>query len=59
MIAIAILLAAPAAPWGLPLQRIGEIGLWIAAVLTLVTGWGYLRQGLDFMRAKPDAGAAQ
>jgi cardiolipin synthase len=59
MTAIAILLAAPAAPWGLPLQRIGEIGLWIAAVLTLVTGWGYLRQGLDFMRAKPGAGAVQ
>lgn len=59
MAAIAILLAAPAAPWGLPWQRIGEIGLWIAAVLTLVTGWGYLRQGLDFMRAKPGAGAAR
>src|SRR5262245_23585676 len=39
MVAIAVLLVAPAAPWGLPLQRIGEIGLWIAAVLTLVTGW--------------------
>lgn len=59
MAAIAVLLVAPAAPWGLPLQRIGEIGLWIAAVLTLVTGWGYLRQGLDVMRAKPGAGAAQ
>jgi len=59
MAALAVLLVAPAAPWGLPWQRIGEIGLWIAAVLTLVTGWGYLRQGLDFMRAKPDAGTAQ
>ncbi len=59
MAAIAVLLVAPATPWGLPLQRIGEIGLWIAAVLTLVTGWGYLRQGLGVMRAKPGAGAAQ
>lgn len=59
MAAISILLVAPAAPWGLPWQRIGEIGLWIAAALTLVTGWGYLRQGLDFMRAKPGTGAAQ
>jgi cardiolipin synthase len=59
MAAISVLLVAPAAPWGLPWQRIGEIGLWIAAVLTLVTGWGYLRQGLDFMRAKPGAGAAR
>ena len=56
---IAVLLVAPAAPGGLPWQRIGEIGLWIAAVLTLVTGWGYLRQGLDAMRAKPGAGAAR
>jgi cardiolipin synthase len=59
MIAIAVLLVAPAAPWGLPLQRIGEIGLWIAAVLTLVTGWDYLRRGLELMRAKTDAGPAQ
>jgi cardiolipin synthase len=59
MTAIAVLLMAPAALRGLPLQRIGEIGLWIAAVLTLVTGWGYLRQGLGVMRAKSDAGAAQ
>ncbi len=59
MAAIAVLLVAPAAPWGLPWQRIGEIGLWIAALLTLVTGWDYLRRGLDLMRAKPDAGAAQ
>jgi cardiolipin synthase len=59
MIAIAVLLVAPAAPWGLPLQRIGEIGLWIAAVLTLVTGWDYLKRGLELMRAKSGAGAAQ
>jgi cardiolipin synthase (CMP-forming) len=59
MAAVAVLLVAPAAPWDLAWQRIGEIGLWIAAVLTLVTGWGYLRQGLDFMRAKPGAGAAR
>jgi cardiolipin synthase len=59
MIAIAVLLVAPAAPGGLPLQRIGEAGLWIAAVLTLVTGWDYLRRGLELMRAKPDAGTAQ
>ena len=59
MAAIAVLLVAPAAPWGLPWQRIGEIGLWIAALLTLVTGWDYLRRGLELMRAKPDTGAAQ
>lgn len=64
MAAIAVLLVGPAAPWGLPLQRIGEIGLWIAALLTLITGWDYLRRGLELMRepaarAKPGAGAAR
>ena len=44
-----------AAPWGIPAQWIGEIGLWIAAVLTLVTGWDYFRRGMYFM-AKPKAG---
>jgi cardiolipin synthase len=59
MAAIAVLLMAPAAPAGVPLQRIGEIALWIAAVLTLVTGWDYLKRGLELMRAKPGAGAAR
>ena len=30
----------------LPVSLIGEIMLWIAAVLTLLTGWDYLRTGL-------------
>ena len=59
MAAIAVLLMTPAAPAGVPLQRIGEIALWIAAVLTLVTGWDYLKRGLELMRAKPGAGAAR
>jgi cardiolipin synthase len=63
MVALAVLLIGPVAPWGIPTQIIGEIGLWLAAVLTLVTGWDYFRRGLDFMdRAKreagPEAGAA-
>ncbi len=65
MTAVGFLLVGPAAPWDVPAQLVGEIGLWLAAVLTLVTGWDYLRRGLDLMaearvaRAKPDAGAAQ
>ena len=59
MIAISVLLVAPALPASLRAQLIGEIGLWIAALMTLVTGWDYLRRGLEFMRAKPGAGAAQ
>ncbi|MBR0674189.1 CDP-diacylglycerol--glycerol-3-phosphate 3-phosphatidyltransferase [Neoroseomonas soli] len=30
----------------LPISLIGEVGLWAAAALTLVTGWDYLRAGL-------------
>ena len=30
----------------LPVSALGEIGLWAAAALTLVTGWDYLQAGL-------------
>jgi cardiolipin synthase len=59
MTAIGFLLVGPAAPSGVPAQLIGEIGLWLAALLTLVTGWDYVRRGLEVLRAKPGAGAAQ
>ena len=52
MAALCFLMLGAAAPWGIPAQWIGEIGLWIAAALTLVTGWDYFRRGMDFM-AKP------
>jgi cardiolipin synthase (CMP-forming) len=29
----------------LPVSAIGEAGLWVAAVLTLITGWDYLTAG--------------
>jgi cardiolipin synthase len=37
----------------LPLSRIGEAMLWIAALLTLVTGWDYLNAGLRHAAAPP------
>ncbi|MHA1113752.1 MAG: CDP-diacylglycerol--glycerol-3-phosphate 3-phosphatidyltransferase [Alphaproteobacteria bacterium] len=54
------LLAAVSLP--LPVPLIGEIGLWAAALLTLVTGYDYLRSGLHHMRAgtadaRPDRAA--
>ncbi|MCW5773898.1 MAG: CDP-diacylglycerol--glycerol-3-phosphate 3-phosphatidyltransferase [Rhodospirillaceae bacterium] len=56
MVALAVLLLGPAAPWGVPAQSIGEAGLWLAAIMTLITGWDYFRRGLDFMsRTKPGA----
>jgi cardiolipin synthase len=48
----------------LPVTEIGIAGIWIAAVLTLVTGWSYLREGVrqaiteDDPRTPPPAKAA-
>lgn len=41
----------------LPVSWIGEAGLWVAAALTLATGWDYLQAGLRHAGAQ-DAGAA-
>ena len=46
--AIAVLLIAGAVP-ALPLSPIGEALLWLAALLTVVTGAAYLREGLRRM----------
>jgi cardiolipin synthase len=46
MIAIGFLIVGDAGPAILPVRLIGETGLWIAALLTLVTGYDYLRAGL-------------
>lgn len=40
--------AVPILPW-LPAEIIGLITLWIAAILTLITGYDYLRVGLKHM----------
>ena len=39
----------------LPVSHIGEIMLWIAAALTLVTGWDYLKAGIRHAVAPPGA----
>ncbi len=61
MTAIGFLLVGEAAFWRIPAQAIGEVGLWLAAVLTAVTGWAYLRRGLDLIAANGRArtGAAE
>ena len=53
MVAIGILLVGDAGPAAIPVQLIGEIGLWIAAALTLITGYDYLRAGLEHMAEPP------
>lgn len=47
--AIAFLLLGDAAPWGVDAVTIGIVGLWIAASLTLYTGYDYLKAGLAHM----------
>ena len=54
MTAIGFLIVGDAGPARLPVEMIGESLLWIAALLTLVTGYDYLRAGLAHMtRAAP------
>ena len=53
MAAIGFLLLGNAGPDGLPVEAIGWWGLWLAAVLTLVTGWDYLQAGLRHMLEPP------
>jgi cardiolipin synthase len=49
MVAIGFLLVGDAGPDPLPVRAAGELMLWIAALLTLVTGYDYLRAGLRHM----------
>lgn len=49
MISLGFLIVGSAAPWWIPARVIGEAALWIAAVLTLITGYDYLRAGLRYM----------
>ncbi len=49
MIALGFLIVGSAAPWWIPARVIGEASLWIAAGLTLITGYDYLRAGLRYM----------
>ena len=58
MTAIGFLLVGDAGPAALPVQAIGWWGLWLAALLTLITGWDYLRAGLSHMLREPARRAA-
>lgn len=52
MIALSILLTGPAGDAIIPfLTELGMLGLWVAAILTIVTGYGYLKQGLTHVIA--------
>ena len=47
MVALGFLIVGDNGPF--PIRAIGDIGLGLAAILTLVTGWDYLRAGLGHM----------
>lgn len=53
MVAIGVLIVGDAGPAFLPVTAIGELLLWIAALLTLLTGYDYLRAGLTHMTRAP------
>lgn len=49
ILAIGFLIAGEAGWDALPVVGIGTLGLWLAALLTLYTGYDYLRAGLRYM----------
>ena len=59
MIALGFLIigdaAHPPVPEELPVRLIGEAGLWLAALITLFTGFDYMRIGLRHMDGPTDA----
>lgn len=50
MFSIGFLIVGDHGPDILPTRMIGEVGLWVAAGFTLVTGWDYLNAGLRHIR---------
>lgn len=53
MIAIGFLIVGHHGPLILPVELIGDTLLWVAALLTLYTGWDYLQSGLRHMTGPP------
>jgi cardiolipin synthase len=53
MVAIGVLIVGDAGPGFLRVATIGEMLLWVAASLTLVTGYDYLQAGLRHMARPP------
>jgi CDP-diacylglycerol---glycerol-3-phosphate 3-phosphatidyltransferase len=58
MVAIGFLIVGAAGPAGFPTVLIGEVLLWIAAVLTAVTGYDYMRAGMRHILSREDQARA-
>ncbi len=59
MVAIGFVIVGDAFPPILPVAAIGIVGLWVAAVVTLYTGYDYMRAGLRHMTPEADAERAR
>ena len=56
LVAIGLLIIGPAVDhWLAPVVTVGLIGLWMAALLTLYTGYDYLRAGLHHVMRKDES----
>jgi len=56
MLALGVLIVGDAGPAELPVQLIGEVGLWIAGILTFVTGYDYMSRGIKHMVSEESGG---
>jgi len=57
MVALGFLVVGDTGPFWLPTTEIGLTGIWIAAILTLVTGYDYLATSLKHMDRPQEAGS--
>lgn len=55
MTTLGFLIVGDAGPSAVPVSTIGIVGLWLAGVLTLITGWDYMRAGWKHMIAPAPA----
>jgi cardiolipin synthase len=46
MIALGFLIIGDSAPWTIPGHSIGLLGIWVAAIITVITAWDYLYEGV-------------
>jgi cardiolipin synthase len=58
MVAIGFLIVGAAGPAAMPTVLVGEVLLWAAALLTIVTGYDYMRAGMRHILGRDDGAAA-
>ncbi len=59
MLALGFLIIGDASPDWIPAILIGDMGLWLAAGITLITGHNYLQAGLHHMLGEEEGGSAR